>query len=296
MLFDRRTLLKAALKPIQTRKEEIELMTTSEFVKHADEYREVVFRFNYLNSKQKALKVMMNTFYGELGNSLSPLRVLALAGGTTSSGQYNIKMIRDVVVSLGCRVYYGDTDSLYISMPRVDLEPFDKMYYSDQMTKREYYKALVEQSFLSIAKIKDAVNKYLEKDNGTKFLNMAFEEFLFPGAFFSKKKYCGIAHEGDFNEFPKHIFVRGLEYVKKGVSQILVDISLDILWKALSIENIEPLMDIVENKISEVYSGETIEFSKFIKTASYKPHKKNVSVRTFRDRMAAIGLAPEIPL
>nr|pir DNA-directed DNA polymerase (EC 2.7.7.7) - African swine fever virus [African swine fever virus] len=49
------------------------------------------------DAKQKALKIFMNTFYGEAGNNLSPFFLLPLAGGVTSSG-----------------IKYGDTDSLYI--------------------------------------------------------------------------------------------------------------------------------------------------------------------------------------
>jgi DNA polymerase elongation subunit (family B) len=323
MLFDQRVGLKNELKPINHRKEELELLSTEEFALHQAEYTDIMFRFNYLNSKQKALKVFMNTFYGEAGNSLSPLRVLALAGGVTSSGQYNIKKVAALVQELGCRIYYGDTDSVYISMPRDAFKKYDRAYYSQMglwayvlvdetwewlpiseianrehhsvgpLCKKAYFECLVTESFRQIKKINKAVNDALEADNGTKFLNMAFEEFLYPAAFFSKKKYCGIAHEGTFNPNPKKIFVRGLEYVKKGVSQMLKDLSVDILWKVLSVDNIEPLFKIVEDKIEEIYTKRNLDFEKFVKTASYKPNKDNISVRTFYERMKLLGMAPE---
>ena len=44
------------------------------------------FDYNCLNSKQFALKVYMNTFYGEAGNSNSPFFLRELAGGITSAG------------------------------------------------------------------------------------------------------------------------------------------------------------------------------------------------------------------
>jgi DNA polymerase elongation subunit (family B) len=507
-LFDERKALKKELAKVTHRKEELELLPPDQWrtPKVQDEYAIIMFKFNYLNSKQKALKVYMNTFYGESGNSLSPLRVLSLAGGITTAGQYNIKMVASLVQKLGCRIYYGDsvtgdmpillkntytgklwhttfnslneigewnnvdytndiakeitttfseqgwtvwcasqrwtpiqnivrhycpkdiyeittvsghvikvtedhslldhngniikptdckvgvtklfkswptdipsvgiscqidhfnmqknryylsalkeydwhteepekyginddytiakivncgvvpydeyvydittedgtfacgvgeiivhnTDSVYISMPRNIFLDCDTKYYTishkdwNIESKVAYYEAVVTQSFKEIKIINKAVNDALEADNGTQFLNMAFEEFLFPTAFFSKKKYCGYAHEGVFNPNPKEIFVRGLEYVKKGVSELLVDISKEILRRVFAYDNLKDLMDIVKDKIVEIYSNSSaIDFEKFVKTAAYKPNKANVSVHTFADRMRTIGLAPE---
>jgi DNA polymerase elongation subunit (family B) len=54
------------------------------------DYANICFDRNCINTKQNALKVYMNTFYGETGNHLSPFFLLQLAGGVTSAGQTNI--------------------------------------------------------------------------------------------------------------------------------------------------------------------------------------------------------------
>jgi len=72
-------------------------------------YDDLCFQMNYLNSKQLALKVFMNTFYGECGNKLSPFFVLEVAGGITTYGQKNIKKAQRFVEDHKCRVYYGDS-------------------------------------------------------------------------------------------------------------------------------------------------------------------------------------------
>lgn len=82
-----------------------------------EELAEIEFRFSNINSKQKAVKVFMNTFYGEAGNSLSPIFMLALAGGVTSAGQYNLKMVAEYVKGQDFLIKYGDTDSLYLACP-----------------------------------------------------------------------------------------------------------------------------------------------------------------------------------
>ena len=77
----------------------------------------IEFRFKGIDSKQKAVKVFMNTFYGEAGNSKSTLFMLALAGGVTSAGRFNLKLVADFVTKQGFGIKYGDTDSLYLTCP-----------------------------------------------------------------------------------------------------------------------------------------------------------------------------------
>ena len=62
-----------------------------------------------IGTKQKALKVFMNTFYGVMGTKTSSLFQLPLAGGVTSAGQYNLLLIKNYVESLDHKVYYGDS-------------------------------------------------------------------------------------------------------------------------------------------------------------------------------------------
>jgi DNA polymerase elongation subunit (family B) len=75
------------------------------------------FFFNKYESKQKALKVIMNTFYGEQGNYLSSIYKLVVAGGITSYGQETIKCVSAFLRSNDYKLWYGDTDSNYISCP-----------------------------------------------------------------------------------------------------------------------------------------------------------------------------------
>jgi len=91
-----------------------DVATLHEVEKHLEDME---FRYTAVDSKQKAVKVFMNTFYGESGNKLSPLFYLPLAGGVTSAGQFNLKLVKVYVESLGYRVKYGDTDSLYLCCP-----------------------------------------------------------------------------------------------------------------------------------------------------------------------------------
>ena len=110
-LFDARSVLKKKLQKWEHEKEKLNMLSPEEFTKPhiKEEYDTVNFNFNYLDSKQKALKVFMNTFYGETGNKRSPFFVLQLAGAITTAGQDNLKMVQKHVENEGCKVYYGDS-------------------------------------------------------------------------------------------------------------------------------------------------------------------------------------------
>ena len=62
-------------------------------------------------------------------------------------------------------------------------------------------------------KLRDEVNDFLRKDNGSSYLKMAYEKVLFLVVFTGKKKYYGILHESKLN-FNKELFIWEVEVVK----------------------------------------------------------------------------------
>lgn len=135
-LFNERAVLKKKMKAFDHRKEQIEAMSPEEQAALAEEYEDVVFNKNYLNCKQNALKVFMNTFYGEAGNKLSPFFVLEVAGGITTYGKQNIQFAYAFVNEAGCNVYYGDSVAEYTKIPiRVDNGPCERIAIKDLADK-----------------------------------------------------------------------------------------------------------------------------------------------------------------
>lgn len=290
-LFDTRKLMKKDLHHWEGLKEEMEAMHEDEFnlPENRSKYDNIEFQFNCINSKQKALKVFMNTFYGETGNKRSPFFLLELAGGITTMGQRNIKAAHKFVSDLKCGVWYGDTDSIYLTMPEDRFQEVDKKYFAGRMTKLEYWSELVNITFREIKPIQKGVNDWFVSDNGTNFLRMAYEEALFPVAFLAKKKYYGIPHISVPNFNFKYLFIRGLEVKKRGVSQFLRVICNGIMEKSVSPENKFDLLELVHNQIQHIYSTD-FDFKDFIMTDIYKPNKQNVKVQTFAARMKERGI------
>ncbi|PKK63244.1 DNA/RNA polymerase [Rhizophagus irregularis] len=104
------------------------------------EYDSICFDCSYLDKKQYAFKVYMNTFYGTAGDSKSPFFLRELAGGVTLAGQRNIKLIADFVKRKGFGMKYGDTDSLYLVCPEERFQRCDEAYDSgNEISKEEYW-------------------------------------------------------------------------------------------------------------------------------------------------------------
>jgi DNA polymerase elongation subunit (family B) len=290
-LFDTRKQMKVGLHHWEGLKEKMEGLPAAEFnlSENQKKYENIVFQYNSVDSKQKALKVFMNTFYGETGNKRSPFFLLELAGGITSMGQKNVKAANDLVTEMGCVTQYGDTDSIYLGMPHVKFIDIDRKYYSGKMTKLDYWKELVNITFKEIQPVRDIVNNWFFEDNGTRFLRMAFEEALFPVTFLAKKKYYGIPHISVPNFNYKYLFIRGLEIKKRGVSQFLRSTCQDIMDKSVDPKNLYSLLELIHNQIHHIYASE-YDFKDFIMTDVYKPNKQNTKVQTFARRMRERGI------
>jgi DNA polymerase elongation subunit (family B) len=130
-LFQERFDMKKELGELEIKREQMLKTLDESDEKAVEEFNIVDRRFAYVNSSQKALKVVMNTFYGETGNKLSPLYNLIVSGGVTSTGQKSLKYVWGVVKRLACKVVYGDTDSLYIGVPAIMLFPATYDYLMD---------------------------------------------------------------------------------------------------------------------------------------------------------------------
>lgn len=260
------------------------------------------YYFAYFTANQLALKVFMNTFYGEAGNSMSAFFEVRVAGGITTWGQYNIRKMKEFVESKGYTVLYGDTDSLYITCPDKLFAAVDKLYLTGKISKTQYWTEMIEITMETIDSFKDEVNYQLMIDNGTPFLNMAYEEVLWPYALTGKKKYGGIPHMGIVNlkpcmrecpldEFIKSLFIRGWEMKKRGCSEFAVLNSGIVLKEAFCIESTKTLKEIVEDEIAHIMETKW-EPKVFIKSAKYKPAEGdkpgNKAVISFIERMKLI--------
>jgi DNA polymerase elongation subunit (family B) len=251
-----------------------------------------------LDLKQKALKVYMNSFYGETGNSISPLFLIELAGGVTSTGQNILKSISSKLINeKKCKMVYGDTDSTFFEIDDKNFEILDLQYNNNEITKQQYWTGMINKSFQESEKIKDEINKYLIQYTDTTYLKIAFDGIFFPSQFLGKKKYIGKLHKEILKFKDSKIekmywvnnnenYIRGVDVIKRGQSGFFKNMGYRIVNNILDIENEISNIQLIENIIEQsINEAKNIDIINFTKTALYKPTVKNISIQKFIKRM-----------
>lgn len=283
---------------------------------------EIVFKRDCVDATQRALKVLANTFYGESGNYLSSVYELRVAAGITTAGQANIKRVISFVKGYSFDPQYGDTDSIYPTCPRdvyakcrekylTSIAALNATYgvtadgdgdhpelptkfiiseenpsYNDAFEKIrvEYWSEMVRVTMRVMTAINEQVSDHLIADNGLLYLKMAYEEVCFPTALCGKKKYFATEHKDEPNFYSEEIFIRGIEIVKQGQTKMAIDIGTSFMNEARHPRNVKSMLQIAEEKIRGFYAT-PLDAQACSQTYTYKPHKKNVPVLRFVERM-----------
>jgi hypothetical protein len=151
---------------------------------------------------------------------------------------------------------------------------------------------MVKISMKVMANLCNKVNTKLEKDNGTPYLNMAYEEVLFSVVFTGKKKYYGLEHKKEPNFNPGELFIKGVDTVKRGQSKLFRDVGKEIMNRTLKVDNGKTIHQIVEKVLWEnVEKLSKLDYDEFIQTCIWRPKKEgkqgNISVERFVSRMGA---------
>ncbi|GFR88342.1 DNA polymerase [Elysia marginata] len=179
-----------------------------------------------------------------------------------------------------------NTDSLYVCAPDHLFREADRRYAQGETTKEKYWSEMVLLTIDALDALRDQVNAHLSADNGTQHLQMAYEEVLYPVVFTGKKKYFGVAHLTVPNFRPKKLFVRGIDVVKQGQTELAKKIGHRIMWAAVALTNTKGLQAIVEEVLQEaVKNSKQWAFGDFVQSGAWKPSKDNKPVQHFIARM-----------
>ncbi|POG64677.1 hypothetical protein GLOIN_2v1782618 [Rhizophagus irregularis DAOM 181602=DAOM 197198] len=216
--------------------------------------------------------------------------------GVTAAGQEHIKSVAQFLKDKKYRIKYGDTDSLYIVSPEESYDNCDKDFTEGRISLKEYWTEMVRVTMRIMPPLCKEINAFIQETNQTSFLKMAYEEVLFPAVFLAKKKYFGIAHVEIPNFSPKELFVKGVDIVKQGQSELFRDIGNRIMWAAVSVPESttqkKTLLHIVEDVLKDAIEHTSpTDHERFVQTSTYKKHKDNKSVKQFIERMKARRLS-----
>jgi len=257
-MIDRDSLKKRLKADKKTRKHILDQIQKGE-IKENDEIKKELTDLKRsianLDATQLAVKVLMNSFYGVLGNVYSFLYSPNIGAAVTHKGQALIKITMDYVQTNGYKVMYGDTDSTYVASPDHLFKTIDWEYQTGQITKEQYYIAVIKIAIETVTKFSIGLNKMFQEVTGTKKLIMVFEEVLFPLYLLVKKKYFGVQNEKVEHikvliDNISEIFTRGLDSNKRDSNQIYKIHNNNIIVKIMNINEIRDIVDIVIDEYS----------------------------------------------
>lgn len=310
-LFDKRVPIKNALVQLTN---VLEIMTKQSLTEYEFEYdgrkvkwdlAELNFNIAKVDSVQKAIKVLCNTFYGTSGFNLSPIYMLEIASSVTAKGRMVLTMAEQLTIHYGHTVVYGDTDSIYMHINPMYFDAYMKKYNateqeitnaleygeitSDEYEKRrrsalyELWSAMIHMTMKIANRLLEHTSDYMIGRTGSLRFKMAYEEVLAPFVSCGRKKYFGTPHYEDIN-FEAKEFVRGLDFIKQGATPLAKELGLNVVNQLRSIYNTKSAHDIVFEQINSLFSKSWSD-SYFTSHAKYKPNKQNVRVHRFHERM-----------
>ena len=178
--------------------------------------------YNLLNSRQKAEKILANSFYGYLGYEGARWYSREAAEATTFMGRKYIKDAVEEAEDEGFEVVYGDTDSVFLRKDNLDTE---------------------------VKEFLDQVNDHLPE-----FMELEYEGYFVRGFFTStdsgegaKKKYALLEEDGSMK-------ITGFEQVRRDWSPIAKETQKKVLRKVLN-EDIEDAAETVMGTIQDLKDG-----------------------------------------
>lgn len=175
----------------------------------------------YYQIMSDAYKLLLVSANGILDNKYFKYRNQNVYEATTLTGQWYLRTARDVAISLGYDVFYGDTDSLYLSTP------FDGDY------KRNVDSIEMIEDQLN-SKIKEIALQTFNLDPNRYTIETRFEK-IYSKIFFSEKKnYIGRMVWKDNKwlekDDPKAVDVKGIVMMKYNTIPIVKE-AMDNIFK-----------------------------------------------------------------
>jgi len=179
---------------------------------------------NKLDNTQMAVKILLNSLYGALGNAYFRYFEMEIAEGITLSGQLSIrwaekamnKTLNKVMKTDKDYVIAIDTDSLYVDLSDLvkAVDPKDPVKFIDKAAEEKFVPA--------IAKAYDDLAKQMNVYDNR--MVMAREAIADRGVWTAKKRYILNVHNNEGVQYaePK-LKVMGIEAVKSSTPQVVRD-------------------------------------------------------------------------
>ncbi len=186
-----------------------------------------------------AIKIIMNSFYGALGNPGCRFFSMRMSNAITYFGQYIIQNTAKEIRKIGYDVVYSDTDSVFVDTKTKDDKEANEIGTKLESTMNDYYNKWVEKNY----KRNSELNLEFEKN---------FIKIIFPrqrgedrGA---KKRYAGILLKNG----KEKLEFTGLEFVRRDWTELSKKFQLGLLDRVF---HEKPVIKFVKDFIEDIKKG-----------------------------------------
>ena len=212
--------------------------------------------YDVWDRKQSAVKVIMNSFYGVMSNDYWRLGEYGLGDAVTSTARYALWQGKEIAQSKGYEIYYGDTDSIMISLakPSEDKDTaLDRGHELEQQIN-DRMDWCVEESGLQ------GDHPFLgESLHGTNRHCLVYEFEKLYRRFFqagSKKRYAGRIVWKEGKDVDGKIDTVGFESQRSDSPELTERVQPEVINRILSGEGFDEVSEYVRGLISDIKSGE----------------------------------------
>ena len=192
--------------------------------------------------QSRAIKILMNSFYGVLGTSACRFFHPLLASSITRRGHEIILRSRDYIVERGYQVIYGDTDSLFVLLGAAR-SPAECQDVGERLALE------VSEWWQSIIRTEHRLESFLEMEFET-----LYRRFFMPTVRGSQKgsakRYAGLVADVDGEP---QLVVKGLEAVRTDWTPLARSFQRELLWRAF---RDQPLEDYIRGVRRRLLAGE----------------------------------------
>ena len=199
----------------------------------------------FLDAKQYAMKILLNSFYGYSGYARARLYSLALANAVTSFGRENILRTKKVIDEIGS-VYVIDRNVVFkndLAFGKNAAQGYDlSVVYGD--TDSVFVRLKPSVSGAKAVSLDDAklIGKRIAEEvtsNLPEPMELVFEAFARRGLFLAKKRYALWVFEPVGEIWKDRIKVRGMETVRRdwcGLTSKTLNACLELMLKEGKVE------------------------------------------------------------
>lgn len=185
--------------------------------------------FKSLDNQQYALKIIANSIYGYMGYAGAKWYCYLCAATAAAWGRFYIKKSISMIEKEGFEVIYGDTDSVFITMPNVEK--------SQLMKRSEKFLKKINEQLPGMIQL-----EFRGKYEGGIFVTVKGKK---RGA---KKRYALIDKKGNLE-------IRGFEAVRRDWCDLAKEIQHEVLRIILQEKNPEKAVKLVRNTIKRIQTG-----------------------------------------